>query len=344
MLDRYVADDVTVANHAIGGRSSRSFVEQGRLDAILDVIRPGDYLFVQFGHNDASASIPERYTPPADYKEYLRNDYIAGARARGATPVILTPVSRRAFDAATGRFHVSFPEYVQAATEVAQEEGVPLIDLSASSRAYLDSIGPEAARDVFLHTDPGEYPNRPDGTADNTHFQRYGALQIARLIARDVARLGLPLSSRVVDTVADVYDLGPAAGPVASSYTHVTAATAYSAARGYGIVGTGLIERDRGTAFNALQRDFVALFGGGYEFRAHVPNGVYDVRVYVGDATESARTNVALEGSVSGRLAAPANGAVAQTFAGVTVSDGVLNLAVSGETAHLNAVEVLPAA
>ncbi|GAB2871655.1 rhamnogalacturonan acetylesterase [Streptomyces mayteni] len=344
VLDRYFADDVTVANHAIGGRSSRNFIEQGRLQTILNQIQPGDYLFVQFGHNDASATIPDRYTSPADYKEYLRNDYIGGARARGAIPVIVTPVSRRSFNATTGQFNVSFPEYVQRAVEVAREENAPLIDLSASSRAYLDSIGPEAAKDVFLHTDPGEYPGRPNGTADDTHFQRYGALQMARLIAREVRGEGLALSSLVRDTVSDVYDLGPASGPVASSFTQVTAATAYTAARGYGIVGSGLIERDRGTAMNELQRDFVALFNGQYEFRANVPNGVYDVRVSVGDATGSARTNVTVEGSVTGRLAPAANTATAQTYANVSVTDGVLNLVVSGETGHLNAVEILPAA
>jgi lysophospholipase L1-like esterase len=196
-LSQYFTEDVTVANHAIGGRSSRNFVEQGRLDAILEVIQPGDYLFVQFGHNDASYTIPDRYTSPEDYKEYLRNDFIGGAEEAGAIPVIMSPVSRRDYDEATGLFNVSFPEYVQAATEVAAEEDVPFIDLSASSRAYLDSIGPEAAKDVFLWTDPGEYPNRPDGTEDNTHFQTYGAIEMARLVATDVAGLDVPLAEYV---------------------------------------------------------------------------------------------------------------------------------------------------
>jgi lysophospholipase L1-like esterase len=196
-LFQYFTEDVAIDNRAIGGRSSRSFVEEGRLDEILNEIQPGDYLFVQFGHNDADYTHDERYTPPEDYKEYLRNDYIAGALEAGATPVIITPVSRRDYDEATGLFNVSFPEYVQAATEVAQEEGVPLIDLSASSRAYLDSIGPEAAKGIFLWTDPGEYPNRPDGTQDDTHFQTQGAIEMARLVATDVAGLDDPLADYV---------------------------------------------------------------------------------------------------------------------------------------------------
>lgn len=80
---------------------------------------------------------------------------------------------------------------------MAAEEGVPLVDLSASSRVYLDGIGPEAAKDVFLWTEPGAYPNRPEGTQDDTHFQEHGARQMARLVAEDVAELGLPVSDEV---------------------------------------------------------------------------------------------------------------------------------------------------
>ncbi|MGW0533290.1 rhamnogalacturonan acetylesterase [Streptomyces sp. NPDC003032] len=198
LLPRCFTPAVTVANHALGGRSSRSFIEQGRLAAIHRVIKPGDCLFVQFGHNDATASRPERYTPPADYKEYLRHDYIRATRARGATPVVVTPVSRRDYNPSTGRFNVSFPAYVAAAKAVAAEEGVPLIDLSALSRAYLDGIGVEASKKVFLWLAPGQYPNFPEGVQDNTHFQEYGATRMARLVARAVAGLGLPLSGDVL--------------------------------------------------------------------------------------------------------------------------------------------------
>ncbi|MFD6339967.1 GDSL-type esterase/lipase family protein [Streptomyces sp. NPDC060210] len=101
-LPGFFTSNITVANRAIGGRSSRSFIEQGRLAAIHDVIKPGDYLFVQFGHNDATTGNPERYTSPADYKEYLRDDYIRATRSRGATPVVVTPVSRRSYTSPPG--------------------------------------------------------------------------------------------------------------------------------------------------------------------------------------------------------------------------------------------------
>ncbi|MDT0266442.1 GDSL-type esterase/lipase family protein [Streptomyces sp. DSM 44915] len=200
LLDRYFAEPVTVANHAIGGRSSRTFVEEGRLDAILNEIRPGDYLFVQFGHNDATISRPDRYTSPADFKEYLREDYIGGALARGATPVVLTPVSRRVFDPTSGELGESFPEYAQAAREVAAEEGVPLLELGQASREYLSGVGPLESTAVFLHVPPGVYPNRPAGTIDETHFQTYGADRMARLIAVELAGTDLPLADAVVNT------------------------------------------------------------------------------------------------------------------------------------------------
>ena len=198
MIDRFFGDGVAFSNHAIGGRSSKNFITQGRLDDILRGIRPGDYLFVQFGHNDATQGVDDRYASPADYKEYLRT-YVHGARQRGATPVLVTPVSRRSFDATTGLANISFPEYVDKMKELAAEEGVELVDLSASSRAYLNEIGAEAAKSVFLWVDPGIFPNRPSGTQDDTHFQEYGAIQMARLIAQDYAEIDDPLAAKVED-------------------------------------------------------------------------------------------------------------------------------------------------
>ncbi len=198
MIDRFLDDDVNVANHAIGGRSSKNFITQGRLDEILRAVRPGDYLFVQFGHNDATQGVDDRYASPADYKEYLRV-YVQGVRQRGGTPVLVTPVSRRSFNPETGQFNVSFPDYVAKMTELAAEEHVMLADLSASSRNYLNEIGPEAAKAVFLHVDPGVFPNRPAGTVDDTHFQEYGAIQMARLVAQDVRGFADPIAAHVVD-------------------------------------------------------------------------------------------------------------------------------------------------
>src|SRR5690625_5296325 len=194
--EQFLSDRVIVDNRSIGGRSSRSFLEEGRLDEVLRQMRPGDVVLIQFGHNDATVDVPERYTPPEDYREYLRT-YVTGVRQRGGTAVVVTPVSLLDIDPDTGRFAVSFPDYVEAARAIAAEIDAPLVDLSASSRAHLDDIGADAARELFLHAAEGVYPNRPDGVRDDTHFQERGAIQMARLVARDHQALGVPTSSDV---------------------------------------------------------------------------------------------------------------------------------------------------
>ncbi|WP_227871854.1 rhamnogalacturonan acetylesterase [Paenibacillus bovis] len=196
MIGQYLDDSIAVSNQAIGGRSSRSFIEQGRLDTIISQIQPGDYLMIQFGHNDADRK-PERYTPVQDYHNYLKV-YIHGARSKGATPILVTPVSRRDYNA-SGQFNVSFPEYVAAMKQVAAETQTPLLDLSARSVAYYNSVGIEGTTSIFLHVQPGLYPYFPNGVVDNTHFQEYGAMQIAGLVAEGIRDLGLPLSEHVLN-------------------------------------------------------------------------------------------------------------------------------------------------
>ncbi|MEI8407273.1 MULTISPECIES: rhamnogalacturonan lyase family protein [unclassified Kribbella] len=231
MINRFFDTDVLFVNKAIGGRSSKNFISQGRLDEILGAIRPNDYLFVQFGHNDATQGVDDRYASPADYKEYLRT-YVHGARQRGAIPVLVTPVSRRSFDPVTLKFNVSFPEYVDKMKELATEENVALVDLSASSRAYLDQIGPEAAKAVFLHVDPGIYPGRPAGTVDDTHFQEYGAIQMARLVATDVAALDIPIADQVVEVQPPATVPAAPTGLIATSISNAGATLKWTAAAG----------------------------------------------------------------------------------------------------------------
>jgi len=198
MIDRFFTNDVSFINHAIGGRSSKTFLTEGRLDHILKAIRPGDYLIIQFGHNDATISRPERYTTAPEYKNNLKV-YVNGARQHGAEPIVVTPVGRRIFNEETGTFKVSFPEYVQAMKEVSEELNVPLIDLNALSVEYYDEIGIEATRSVFLHTEPGIYEAFPNGSADDTHFQEYGAIQIAKLVAGAIKQLQLPISQYAIN-------------------------------------------------------------------------------------------------------------------------------------------------
>ncbi|HEX2854535.1 MAG TPA: carbohydrate-binding protein [Opitutaceae bacterium] len=191
----YFTTGVTFSNKAIGKRSSKSFVDEGRLDAILNVIQPGDFLFIQFAHNDSNSD-PKYYTSPyTTYKEYLAM-YIDGAVAHGATPVLVTPVGRRNYNS-SGSFINDFTDRCTAMKQLATEKNCKLIDLNAKSIAFYNKLGGEAAKDVFLWLSAGQYPNFPNGVSDNTHFQEYGAGQIARLVTEGIEELNLSIETSI---------------------------------------------------------------------------------------------------------------------------------------------------
>ncbi|MEV7422634.1 rhamnogalacturonan acetylesterase [Streptomyces sp. NPDC091212] len=176
---------IAVANHAVNGRSSKSFIDEGRLAAVLGVIRPGDLLLIQFGHNDEKSADPTRYTEPwSTYQDCLRQ-YVKGARDAGARPVLLTSVERRKFDAA-GDAVATHGDYPAAMRALAAAERVPLLDIQAASLALWQRLGAEGTEPYFHWLLPGESPNYPDGVSDNTHFHPPGAIAVARLVARSL--------------------------------------------------------------------------------------------------------------------------------------------------------------
>ncbi|MDQ1912790.1 rhamnogalacturonan acetylesterase [Paenibacillus sp. GD4] len=194
MLSLFLDDSVQVQNEAMCGRSSKSFLEEGRLKPITDTIGKGDYLFIQFGHNDQKTN--ERYTDPAStYPEHLTK-YIDAARQAGANPVLLTSVERRHFDE-RGELKDTHGAYPEAMRKLAAQFEVPLIDAQLLTRRLYQSLGPEKSKQLFTWLQPGEHPNYPDGVEDNTHFNETGAKEVAALIAKEVAELGWPLSSHV---------------------------------------------------------------------------------------------------------------------------------------------------
>jgi lysophospholipase L1-like esterase len=191
MLPFYLTDDVVVENHAANGRSSKSFVQEGRLERIREQIQEGDYLFVQFAHNDEK---PHGTGPFTTFQEYLKQ-YIDGARHRGATPVLVTPVHRRLFE--DGKLKMSHGEYPAAIVQLAEREEVPLIDLMARTQSLYESLGEEGSKRLFVWLRPGEHPNYPEGVQDNTHFHECGAKEVARLVVEEMLRIGLPLAEYV---------------------------------------------------------------------------------------------------------------------------------------------------
>jgi lysophospholipase L1-like esterase len=185
-------DQVRVENHARNGRSTRTFIEEGRWQAVVERLRPGDYVFIQFGHNDASKEKTDRYTPPADYRRNLAR-FVREARAKGANPVLLTPVRRRKFDPAGVLVdtHGEYPELVRA---VAAEQRVPLIDMHRSSAAALARHGVDGSKRLFLQLAAGENANYPQGIEDNTHFSPLGAEVMAALAAEGIREAGLGIA------------------------------------------------------------------------------------------------------------------------------------------------------
>ncbi len=189
---RFFTASVAVKNHAYPGRSSKSFIDEGRLARALEDLGPGDWLFIQFGHNDAKKEDPARYTEPrTTYKEYL-SVYVRSARERGANPLLLTPVERRHFGP-DGKIEPSHGEYPQAMIELGEATGTPVIDITKKSRELFERLGPERTKELFLWLKPGEHANFPDGVEDNTHFKERGAVEIGRLVVEGLKEIGSPL-------------------------------------------------------------------------------------------------------------------------------------------------------
>ncbi|HET7179113.1 MAG TPA: rhamnogalacturonan acetylesterase [Chryseosolibacter sp.] len=187
---------VTVDNRAKNGRSTRSFIAENLWQPVVDQLKEGDYVFIQFGHNDEVKSKTDRYTNPQDFKKNLVR-FITETRSKKAIPVLLTPVTRRQFDDA-GKVRETHPEYSPLVAEVAKETNVAFIDLDQESRSLLQQFGPEDSRYLFMQLKPGEHPNYPDGRNDNTHFSQFGARKIAQLVLKDIVALHLDLAGRIV--------------------------------------------------------------------------------------------------------------------------------------------------
>ena len=185
------ADQVRVENHAMNGRSTRTFISENRWQAILDKLKEGDYVFIQFGHNDEAKEKTERYTPPADYRNNLIK-FISDVRAKRAAPVLLTPVMRRRFDQ-DGNFQDSHGPYPDIVRAVAADYHVPLIDLHRKSEKVIKQHGVDGSKKLFLQLAPGENANYPKGIEDNTHFSPPGARLMAEQAVEGIreAKLGL---------------------------------------------------------------------------------------------------------------------------------------------------------
>ncbi len=182
---------VKINNRASGGRSTKSFIDEKRWDKVLAGLSQGDYLIIQFGHNDQKKDKPRVYAPADSLYPELLNKYIAEARAKGAHPVLVSPVCRRIIR--DGKIKNSLGAYPAAMKAVALQTDTAFIDLNAISLEKFNELGPEKTKDIFLHVPPGKYAQYPKGKADNSHFQEDGARQIAGWVVEDAKRQNLPI-------------------------------------------------------------------------------------------------------------------------------------------------------
>ncbi len=196
MLQQYFDPaKVTVDNRALNGRSTKSFIDEGRWQAIVDALRKGDYVFIEFGHNDEKKDKPAIYASPDDYKANLTR-FIREVRAKGATPVLMTPVSRRKFE--NDVLVKTHGEYPDAVKSVGKAENVAMIDMESKSAAVLSRYGNAGSTTLFLQLKPGENPNYPKGVEDNTHFNPKGAEEMAKLAVEGIRQDKLKLSKYLI--------------------------------------------------------------------------------------------------------------------------------------------------
>ena len=185
MLPPYFKAGVRVENHAMNGRSSKSFHDEGRWQVVENSLKPGDWVIIQFGHNDEKDKDLTRFTTPFGRFKTNLTQYVLETRAHGANPILATPIARRKFDDA-GKLVDTHGDYVTAVREVAREQKVPLIDLNKRSDELLRREGPELSKKIYIYVTAAEYPNLPKGREDDTHFCAFGASRICDLAVEEI--------------------------------------------------------------------------------------------------------------------------------------------------------------
>ncbi len=183
MLPRFFGDGVAVSNYAHSGLSLPSFESQRRLEKILGVMRPGDYLFIQFGHNDQKDKSPGA-GPFTTYREKLEQ-FVAAARGKGGLPVLVTPMERRRWSP-EGKPLPTLGDYAEAVRQTGQEENVPVIDLNAMSLKLYAAFGPEGSKRAFVHYPAGTFPGQEQPLKDDTHHNAYGGYELARCVVEGI--------------------------------------------------------------------------------------------------------------------------------------------------------------
>lgn len=190
VLQQFFNDDVKIDNRAVNGRSTRSFIDQGRWDSIHNYLREGDYVFIQFGHNDQKENDPSRYTNPHTTYRHNLILFVNESREKGAIPVLMSSIVRRKFNE-NGTLIDTHGDYPLETRLVAMEYDVPFIDLQYFTGQLEESYGVEESKKLHLHFEPGEVPYFPEGKHDDTHLSELGATEVAKLAVNEL-RIKVP--------------------------------------------------------------------------------------------------------------------------------------------------------
>ncbi|MDR6157817.1 lysophospholipase L1-like esterase [Chryseobacterium sp. SLBN-27] len=187
----FVPNEVVIANYAESGETLKAFEDRRRIDKIWTQIKPGDYLLIQFGHNDQKYGNSEK----SGYRKLLK-EWIHKAKQLGAIPILVTSMNRRVFDENNIIIN-TLDDFPDAMREIAKEEKVDVIDLNALSKTLFEAMGPEMAKKAFVHYPANSYPNQPTALADDTHFNAYGAYELAKCVVKSIVDQNLPLKKYI---------------------------------------------------------------------------------------------------------------------------------------------------
>lgn len=193
LLPLYFKRQVRVENHAVNGRSSRSFRDEGRWTPVITNARHGDYVIIQFGHNDEKPDEKRHTEPFGSFKENLTR-YVRETREKGATPILATPIVRRAFTNETELVD-THGDYVTAVRQTAAELKVPLLDLNRATHSLVLQLGPERSKRLFMWVEAGDYATVPNGKKDDTHLNAYGATRVCDLAVIEMKSAAPELAS-----------------------------------------------------------------------------------------------------------------------------------------------------
>ncbi len=200
VLQPFFKDDIIVVNKAVNGRSTKSFINEKRWDSIYNKLKKGDYVFIEFGHNDQKIEDSARYTNPHTAYRYNLIKFVNESREKGAVPVLLTSIARRNFNE-KGVLVSTHGDYTLETRLTAQEYKVPFIDLEYYTELLEQSYGPENSKQLHLHFKAGENPYYDKDKADDTHLSLKGAQEIAEIVIKELKKSNDPLLQKIKKSI-----------------------------------------------------------------------------------------------------------------------------------------------